>query len=94
MENSIIAFIRRAKDPKDFLLFCCNFTPVPRQGYDFGVPEEGFYEEVLNTDSEMFGGSNMGNAAGVASEPVNAHDRDNSIVLCFRRWRWSCSQKR
>ena len=39
-----------------FLLFCCNFTPVPRQGYEFGVPEEGFYEEILNTDSELFGG--------------------------------------
>ena len=43
------------------MLFCCNFTPVPRQGYEFGVPEEGFYEEILNTDSELFGGSNMGN---------------------------------
>jgi 1,4-alpha-glucan branching enzyme len=56
-ESSVIAFLRRAEDPKDFLLFCCNFTPVPRQGYEFGVPEEGFYEEILNTDSEAFGGS-------------------------------------
>jgi 1,4-alpha-glucan branching enzyme len=47
--------------PQDFLLVCCNFTPVPRQGYEVGVPEEGFYEEILNTDSELFGGSNMGN---------------------------------
>src|SRR5436190_1374471 len=49
-ESSTIAFLRRAEDPKDFLLFCCNFTPVPRTGYEFGVPEEGFYEEILNTD--------------------------------------------
>ena len=55
-ENSIIAFLRRAEDASDFLLFCCNFTPVPRSGYEFGVPEEGFYEEILNTDSELFGG--------------------------------------
>src|ERR1035438_6436701 len=41
-ENSVISFLRRAEDPKDFLLVCCNFTPVPRQGYEIGVPEEGF----------------------------------------------------
>ncbi len=70
MENSVIAFLRRAEDPDDFLLFCCNFTPVPRQGYEFGVPEEGFYEEILNTDSELFGGQNLGNGGLVSSRPV------------------------
>ena len=65
-ENSIIAFLRRAEDPEDFMLFCCNFTPVPRAGYEFGVPEEGFYEEILNTDSELFGGTNMGNGGLVS----------------------------
>jgi len=80
-ENSIIAFIRRAEDPADFLIFCCNFTPVPRQGYEFGVPEEGFYEEVLNTDSELFGGSNMGNGGLVSSRPVPRHNRPNSISV-------------
>jgi 1,4-alpha-glucan branching enzyme len=74
-ENSIIAFIRRADDPRDFLLFCCNFTPVARQGYEFGVPEEGFYEEILNTDSELFGGSNLGNGGLVSSRPIPKHDR-------------------
>ena len=58
-----------AHDPNDFVLFCCNFTPVPRQGYEFGVPEEGFYQEILNTDSELFGGSNMGNGGCVSSRP-------------------------
>ena len=92
-ENSIIAFIRRAEDPKDFLLFCCNFTPVPRQGYEIGVPEEGFYEEILNTDSELFGGSNVGNGGLVSSRPVPKHDRPYSIsvtlpplaVVAFRK---------
>ena len=96
VENSIIAFIRRAEDPSDFLLVCCNFTPVPRDAYDFGVPEEGFYEEVLNTDSELFGGSNMGNGAGViAARPIPKHNRKFSIqvvlpplgVVVFRRQR-------
>jgi 1,4-alpha-glucan branching enzyme len=80
-ENSIIAFLRRAEDPNDFLMFCCNFTPAPRQAYEFGVPEEGFYEEILNTDSEMFGGSNMGNGGLVSSRPVPRHNRPNSIAV-------------
>jgi 1,4-alpha-glucan branching enzyme len=80
-EASIIAFLRRAEDPSDFLLFCCNFTPVPRQGYEFGVPEAGFYEEVLNTDSELFGGSNMGNGGCVSSRPIPKHDRPYSIAV-------------
>jgi 1,4-alpha-glucan branching enzyme len=80
-EASIIAFVRRAEDPSDFILFCCNFTPVPRQGYEFGVPEEGFYEEILNTDSELFGGSNMGNGGCVSSRPVPKHNRPNSIAV-------------
>jgi 1,4-alpha-glucan branching enzyme len=92
-ESSIIAFIRRADDPKDWLLVCCNFTPVPRQGYAFGVPEEGFYEEVLNTDAEAFGGSNLGNGGLVSSRPVPMHNRAHSIsitlpplaVLVFRK---------
>ncbi len=92
-DNSIIAFIRKAIDPKDYLVFCCNFTPVPRKSYRFGVPEEGFYEEILNTDSEMFGGSNMGNGGVVFAEPVPQHGRLFSInvilpplaVVAFRR---------
>ena len=80
-ENSIIAFIRRAEDSSDFILFCCNFTPVPRQGYEFGVPEEGFYEEILNTDSEIFGGSNIGNGGLVSSRPIPKHDRPYSIAV-------------
>jgi 1,4-alpha-glucan branching enzyme len=80
-DNSIIAFLRRAEDPHDFLLICCNFTPVPRQSYDFGVPEPGSYEEVLNTDSEFFGGSNVGNSGLIASRPVPKHNRPQSISV-------------
>jgi 1,4-alpha-glucan branching enzyme len=54
---------------------------VARQGYEFGVPEAGFYEEILNTDSELFGGSNVGNGGMVSSKPVPKHDRENSIAV-------------
>jgi 1,4-alpha-glucan branching enzyme len=80
-QNSIIAFLRRGRDPKDFILICCNFTPVPRTGYEFGVPEEGFYQEILNTDSELFGGSNMGNGGCVSSRPIPKHQRPHSIAI-------------
>jgi 1,4-alpha-glucan branching enzyme len=92
-ENSIIAFLRRAEDPTDFVLVCCNFTPVPREGYEFGVPEEGFYEEILNTDSELFGGGNLGNGGLVSSRAIPKHGRSHSIsvtlpplaVVAFKR---------
>lgn len=47
----MVSFVRRARDPRDFLLFVCNFTPVPRPGYRVGAPVEGFYRELLNTDA-------------------------------------------
>jgi 1,4-alpha-glucan branching enzyme len=81
VESSVIAFMRKAKDPRDFLLFCCNFTPIPREKYAIGVPEEGFYEEVLNTDAEVFGGSNLGNGGMVSSRPIPQHNRKYSIAV-------------
>ena len=80
-EHSVIGFIRRAIDPKDYLLFCCNFTPSVLKGYEFGVPDEGFYQEVFNTDSEMFGGSNVGNFPGIASQKKVRHGRAQSIAI-------------
>jgi 1,4-alpha-glucan branching enzyme len=93
IDSSVIAFIRRAHDPGNFLLFCCNFTPLPRPGYQFGVPEEGSYEEILNTDSALFGGSNIGNSGLIHSRRVAKHNRPSSIsvnlpplaVVAFRK---------
>ncbi|PYT04569.1 MAG: 1,4-alpha-glucan branching enzyme [Acidobacteria bacterium] len=63
--GSTIAFMRKAKNENDYLIFVLNFTPVPRHGYRIGVPEEVFYKEALNSDSLSYGGSNMGNSGGV-----------------------------
>ena len=41
-----------------------NFTPVPRMAYRIGVPEAGFYAELLNSDASIYGGSNVGNGGG------------------------------
>jgi 1,4-alpha-glucan branching enzyme len=64
-DNSALSFVRRAKDPQDWLLVVCNFTPVVRKGYRVPVPAAGFYQEILNTDAEIYGGSNVGNLGGV-----------------------------
>jgi len=64
-ENSVLAFMRRARDPNDSVVVVCNFTPVPREDYRIGVPSGGYYREILNTDSDIYGGSNLGNAGGV-----------------------------
>jgi 1,4-alpha-glucan branching enzyme len=81
LENSVISMIRRARDPHDFTVIIANFTPVPRPGYRLGVPEWGWYRELLNSDSERYGGSNTGNAGGIQTEALPAHGFDQSISL-------------
>jgi 1,4-alpha-glucan branching enzyme len=81
LENSVISFVRYARDPGDFVLAIFNFTPVPRGDYRVGVPGPGYYAELLNSDSGIFGGSNLGNEGGVFAEPVPAHGFDHSLRL-------------
>jgi 1,4-alpha-glucan branching enzyme len=80
-EQSVIAFIRRARDPSDFVLCVGNFTPVPRHGYRIGVPAPGWYRELLNTDAAAYGGSNQGNGGGVQAEPTPSHGQPYSVSL-------------
>jgi 1,4-alpha-glucan branching enzyme len=69
-DSSVLSFIRRAKDPADFLVVVANFTPVVRENYRVGVPQSGYYREILNTDSVAYSGSNAGNLGGVEAEPI------------------------
>jgi 1,4-alpha-glucan branching enzyme len=80
-EDSVLAFIRRAKDPADYLVIAGNFTPVPRMAHRLGVPERCWFEEILNSDSTYYGGSNLGNGAGVMAEERPSHGRPCSIEL-------------
>jgi 1,4-alpha-glucan branching enzyme len=68
-ENSVLAFLRRARDTGNSMVVVCNFTPVVREDYRIGVPSGGFYREVLNTDADIYGGSNVGNEGGVWARP-------------------------
>src|SRR6202044_2179987 len=71
--NSTLVYLRRAKNPEDFLLVACNFTPVPRVAYRCGVPRGGWYQEIFNSDSSYYGGSNMGNGPGLTAAAVPSH---------------------
>jgi 1,4-alpha-glucan branching enzyme len=80
-ENSIISFVRVPHHGQGAVVMVVNFTPVPRQAYRIGIPEPGYWAEVVNSDSAHFGGSNMGNGGGVHSEAVAAHGFAHSISL-------------
>ncbi len=79
-ESSVFSFLRKARNGRK-ILFVVNATPVPRSNYRIGVAESGFYNEILNTDAEIYGGSNLGNLGGRHSEPVEAHGRPFSIQV-------------
>jgi 1,4-alpha-glucan branching enzyme len=80
-DNSVFSFIRRGKKPEDVMIVVLNATPVVRSGYRVGVPQPGFYREVLNTDAASYGGSNVGNMGGVHSAAEPCLGREHSITL-------------
>jgi 1,4-alpha-glucan branching enzyme len=80
-EQSVLTFLRQPRGCGAALLVVCNFTPVPRTNYIVGVPEDGFWKEVANSDATLYGGSGMGNLGGVDSAPVSVHGRYHSLVL-------------
>jgi 1,4-alpha-glucan branching enzyme len=82
-DDSLLSYIRRAKNPADYLVTAHNFTPVPRMGYRLGVPENCWYEEIFNSDSQYYAGSNLGNYPGVHAEPIESHGRPFSIVINY-----------
>jgi 1,4-alpha-glucan branching enzyme len=78
---SILSFMRCARDKSNFVVVVCNFTPVVRENYRVGVPEEGFYREILNTDSQYYEGSGNGNEGGAAAEPVPWNEHAYSLKI-------------
>jgi len=79
-DNSVLSFIRRAKNPDDFLIIICNFTPIVRENYRIGVPREGQYQELINSDLDIYWGSNVGNGT-ISSLPEQSHDMNNTLSL-------------
>ncbi len=93
VDNSVLTFLRKGRDPDQLIVVICNLTPVPRYNYRVGVPRDGYWIERLNSDSTFYGGSGMGNSGGVWSENIPWQWKDHSIsitlpplsVLFFKR---------
>jgi len=79
-DASVISFLRRPRSGPPVLVVC-NFTPVPRPNYVVGVPQGGYWAELLNSDATHYGGSGMGNMGGVEAAPVPAQGRFHSVTL-------------
>jgi 1,4-alpha-glucan branching enzyme len=79
VENGVLSFLRRGKERELLVVF--NFTPVPRDDYALGVPREGRWDEVLNSDATAYGGSGVGNLGGALAEPAPRHGRPFSMRL-------------
>lgn len=80
-EQSILCYLRKGTKDTDVVLVVANFTPIPRNDYRVGVPQAGFWEELLNSDATVYGGSGIGNFGGVWSDEWEKHGRPNSISL-------------
>jgi len=80
-DQSIIAFLRRNRAGDQQIIVICNFTPIPRENYHLGVPEAGFYAELINSDAISYWGSGMGNLGGVQSQAGVWHDQPHHIKL-------------
>src|SRR5487761_26056 len=81
IDQSVISYIRKSVNQQDFVVVVCNMTPVPRYNYRIGVPRDGYYKEILNSDAVEYGGSGVGNLGGVRSKPFPMHGKDHSVNL-------------
>jgi 1,4-alpha-glucan branching enzyme len=76
--NSVVAFARKSRGG-DIILFIVNATPVVRYAYRMGAPRAGYYREIINTDAETYGGTNIGNLGGVTTTDEPHHNRVHSL---------------
>ncbi|MDQ6623073.1 MAG: 1,4-alpha-glucan branching protein GlgB, partial [Verrucomicrobiota bacterium] len=79
-DNSVVAFLRKSQ-AGDVIVFVVNATPQILHGYRIGVPEAGFYREIINTDAETYGGSNVGNMGGLEAADQTWSGRTHSLMI-------------
>ncbi len=79
--KSVVSYLRQPTQGGSTVVAICNFTPVPRHNYRIGVPFEGRWHEVLNSDAPLYGGSGQGNHGGVDTTPLPMHGRPFSLNL-------------
>jgi 1,4-alpha-glucan branching enzyme len=79
-DNSVLSFLRTDRSGKT-VACVFNFTPIPRDNYRIGVPTDGYWNELVNTDAAEYGGSGRGNMGGCEAVPMPAHGRNWSLNL-------------
>ena len=79
-DHSIFSFCRKSRDGQTIVVVL-NFTPVVRHDYRIGVPQAGSYGELLNSDAEIYGGSNVGNLGQIVAEDQPCHGRPHSLCI-------------
>ncbi len=79
-DNSVVSFVRKSRGG-DLLLFVVNATPVVRENYRVGAPAPGFYQEILNSDAQTYGGGNVGNCGGLHTDEETWQGRSHSLGL-------------
>jgi 1,4-alpha-glucan branching enzyme len=80
-QRSVISFLRRGRSANEQILFVCNFTPVVRENYRVGVPLEGDWKEILNSDAPLYGGSGQGNFGRLSTIPLPIHGRPFTLNM-------------
>ncbi|MCB1503752.1 MAG: 1,4-alpha-glucan branching protein GlgB [Hyphomicrobiaceae bacterium] len=80
-EQGVLSYRRHNRSGDDTAVVVCNFTPVPRQGYEIGVPQSGGWREIFNSDSSFYGGTNMGNSGRVMAQQRAKHGLGQSLTL-------------
>jgi 1,4-alpha-glucan branching enzyme len=80
-QNSVLTLLRKGKHSGNVLAVALNFTPVPRYDYQIGIPLNGYWKEVLNSDAKEYGGSGVGNLGGAAALDEPFHGRPFSLKI-------------
>jgi len=80
-DNSVLSFMRQNRSLTSRVMVALNLTPVPRMNYRLGLPQGGYWREILNSDAEMYGGGNLGNYGGVNGDPWPLHNQPFSAAF-------------
>jgi 1,4-alpha-glucan branching enzyme len=81
VEHSVVSLMRKGHSPDDLLVVVCNFTPTTHFNYRIGVPQPGFWRELLNSDAKEYGGSGQGNLGSREAAPIPLHSRPYSLTI-------------
>lgn len=79
--NSVLVFLRKARTTRDLILVVCNLLAVKRTNYRVGLPRDGFWKEMLNSDAKEYEGEGQGNYGGFNAEAIGWHYRPFSMAL-------------